>query len=392
MVNSTSPVRTHFNLMVVQGLLALATSIVSTFAIIFLLRAGFSIVQCGIFIMIEAITCAIAVTVFRGFTTTRKTMSMVIGVGLAAAYYLAFMVLKGYMMFFVAGVLNGLYMTFFWVSYNILIMKESPAALRGTAVGAYFLVAPLISIIGPVLGGFLIQSIGYLMLFSIGITILVINILFIVSFKIGDKRDQIGSFRSLSPDIFDKNRSISISGMSKNLGAALFLEGVQEGVFWFFLPIAGFKLAGGELSLGSMLSLFALVGAMITVALGFISDKLKNRRIFLSAGCIMAAIFCIALSFPGDISQFILKMSFTSFFLAIIGAFLFTMTADEMEQRMEASCVIREILLNTGRTLGAFLCLFAFLVTGSFGFGVFAAGIALILAAISVQYKKKKKR
>ncbi len=376
MVAPHSNAKSHMTLIVIQALLAVANTISNSFALVFLLRADFSYAECGLFILIMAAVAAPSAIVLFRFVTSRLKASMMLGLGVLTMFYLAFVTLQGYALFSAASVLMGVYIVLFWVPYNILIMRVSPLGTRGAIVGIYFLVFPAVAVLGPLLGGSIIDSLGYDVVFILAAAVLAANVLFVALSKVDAKAGEPAA-KVTRPE------PLRLGDMSGGLRRALFFEGIQDGVFWIYPSIVGFEFAHSELSLGTMLSLFALAGASMTVALGFASDRIKNRGAFLVAGALLAAAFCALTAFASDTGQFIVYMSIVSLFLAVVPSFLFTMTVDEMENRMEVGSSLREVLLNAGRVLGALACIIIALAFGNMRYAIVIAGIALIAVVLS---------
>jgi MFS family permease len=334
--------------------------------------------------MAAAAVAVLALT-YRWITAHPKA-SMAAGFCFLLGYYVSFLVLHGYWMFAIAPVLMGAYMPAFWVPYNILIMRVASRKWRGSIIGGYFLVFPAVSAIGPVIGGSIIESLGYNMLFILASVLLAGCIALLAVMKIDNPP------RSASGTEVSGRRSMAagldFGRMSVSLRAALFSEGVQDGVFWIYPAVVGFELAKSELSLGMALSAFAFAGALMTVFLGFASDKIRNRKLFLIAGALLTAAFCAAASFTSGFGGFAAVMSITYFFMAIVPAFLFTVTTDEMEASMEDGTLIREFMLNGGRIVGAAICAAVALASGSLNYSIAVAGIALALVAVCSYYLK----
>jgi hypothetical protein len=160
------------------------------------------------------------------------------------------------------------------------------------------------------------------------------------------------------------------------LRIALFAEGVQDGVFWVFVPIVGFEFAKNELSLGGYLSLFAFWGAVMTVALGYLSDRLKDRAHIVRMGAAFAAVAILLASMAGSAEQFAASMSMAFLFVAVIHSFLFTMLLDKMEKLKKKGVLVREFLLNAGRTCGVLTVILALVIGLDLSVSMVVAGVA----------------
>lgn len=364
--------------------MAVANTVANSFAMVFLLRANFSYAECGLYVLLSTATVVVTLLLFFRFVTAKLKPSMILGLALLALYYLSFVVMQGYVMLITVSLLFGAYITFFWIPYNMLVMSVASRRMRGAIVGSYFLVYPIVAVLGPLLGGSIIQNLGYTTLFLIAASVLTADVLFLSLVRVLNPRVQ----RMTAADCMKR---LDFRCMSRRLRTAFLGEGVQDGVFWVFPSVVGFELAKSEVSLGSLLSIFALAGAAMTVILGFASDRIRKRSIFLVVGGLFAALFCCMTAFVTDLSHFVLSMSLVSFFLAIVPAFLFTMLTDEMENCKGKAVWLREVLLNIGRMTGAGVCIIVSLAFGDLRYSILFAGIALIAVALSGCRKRQSK-
>jgi nitrate/nitrite transporter NarK len=172
-----------------------------------------------------------------------------------------------------------------------------------------------------------------------------------------------------------------VKGVDGGIGRGLFLEGIQEGVFWMALPVLSFEYATSEAELGGYLSLFALWGALMTVALGYLSDRIGNRVRILRVSAALTACALIVCALASSSETYLSGMSFASFWLAVVPAFLFTMLIDRTQDGTTKGMMGREFLLNSGRALGLSVTVVLLLLDYdlSVSMAVAAAAIAAIV-------------
>jgi len=279
-------------------------------------------------------------------------------------------------------ILFGIYIVTFWVPYNALIMHITSKKKRGAVIGAYFLIFPLVSVVTPLVGGAVISAISYDVLFIIGGAIVVLNLVVVSGMRVFLRlRDRIiipELLQSLKVNLIGKlQMDLDLKPVDWRLRIALFGEGIQDGVFWVFVPLVSFEFAKNELSLGGYLSLFAFWGAVMTVALGYLSDKLRDRAHIVRIGATFAAVSILLASMAGTAEQFAASMSMAFLFVAIIHSFLFTMLLDKMEKLKKKGVLVREFLLNAGRTCGISTVILALLLGFDLSVSMVVAGVAM---------------
>lgn len=371
----------HRTLVLVQTLVALANTLANSFALIYLIKLDMSYLQCAVFILIctavpLTLTAFASRTIIANFSYSINTALVAL-----AGYYVLLILLRGWALVLIPPVLFGLYVVTFWVPYNALIMHITSKKKRGAVIGAYFLIFPMVSVVTPLVGGAIISSISYEVLFAIGGAIVVLNLVFVSGLKVFLRlRERIiipELLQSLKVNLVGKlQMDLVLKPVDWRLRIALFAEGVQDGVFWVFVPIVSFEFAKNELSLGGYLSLFAFWGAVMTVALGYLSDRLKDRAHIVRIGAAFAAVAILLASMAGSAEQFAASMSMAFLFVAVIHSFLFTMLLDKMEKLKKKGVLVREFLLNAGRTCGVLTVILALVIGLDLSVSMIVAGVA----------------
>jgi MFS family permease len=372
----------HGALVLVQTLVALANTLANSFALIYLIKLDMSYLQCATFILI----CAAVPLVLTAFAsrTIVANFSYSINTALVSltGYYVLLILLRGWALVLIPPILFGIYIVTFWVPYNALIMHITSKKKRGAAIGAYFLIFPLVSVVTPLAGGAIISALSYEVLFIVGGAFVVLNLIVVSGMRVFLRlRARIiipELLQSLKVNMIGKlQMDLVLKPVDWRLRIALFGEGVQDGVFWVFVPLVSFEFAKNELSLGGYLSLFAFWGAIMTVALGYLSDRLKDRAHIVRIGATFAAVSILLASMASTAEQFAASMSMAFLFVAIIHSFLFTMLLDKMEKLKKKGVLVREFLLNAGRTCGILTVILALLLGFDLSISMVVAGIAM---------------
>ena len=365
--------RKHGALVVIQSLMAIANTVANSFALIYLIREGYDYIACSIFILISCLV-PIFILAFAAKAVVRNfSASMNTGMISIMLYYVLLMFLDdvnffgGWLLILIPPLMYGVYIVTFWIPYNTLMMHITSARARGATIGVYFLVWPLITAVGPLIGGLLITRYSYDAMFIFSISTIAVNLFYMSGFRVLRKlRERIiipELIQSVTVGIIRKEKTtLDFTGIGSRLMYGVLAEGVIDGVFWVAVPIISFEFATSEATLSQYLSLFALWGAIMTVALGYLSDRIKNRRTILGLGSILCGVSIVLSAVAPTVDGYLLGMSMTYFFLAIIPAFLFTMLLDKLERYKKKGVLVREFLLNAGRTAGALLTIGLLLV------------------------------
>jgi MFS family permease len=372
----------HGALVLVQTLVAIANTLANSFALIYLIKLDMSYLQCATFILI----CAAVPLVLTAFASRTIVANFSYSINTAlislTGYYVLLILLRGWALVLIPPILFGIYIVTFWVPYNALIMHITSKKKRGAAIGAYFLIFPLVSVVTPLAGGAIISALSYEVLFIVGGAFVVLNLIVVSGMRVFLRlRARIiipELLQSLKVNMIGKlQMDLVLKPVDWRLRIALFGEGVQDGVFWVFVPLVSFEFAKNELSLGGYLSLFAFWGAIMTVALGYLSDRLKDRAHIVRIGATFAAVSILLASMASTAEQFAASMSMAFLFVAIIHSFLFTMLLDKMEKLKKKGVLVREFLLNAGRTCGILTVILALLLGFDLSISMVVAGIAM---------------
>lgn len=276
----------------------------------------------------------------------------------------------------------GVYMAAFWVPYNALIMHITSRKKRGAVIGVYFLIFPLVSTTAPLLGGLIIGVSSYQVLFGVAALISVANLVFVAGVKVfSTLRERIivpELLQSLKLNLAGKvNIDLDLKGVDWRIKSALFAEGIQDGIFWILVPLVSFEFAKSEVAVSGYLSLFAFWGAIMTVALGYLSDRLKDRAHIVRIGAAFGAVSIMFAARAQSAEEYLSAMSMAYFWMAMVPSFLFTMLVDKLELFKKKGVLIREFFLNTGRCVGVLAIIIALLAGVDFAVTLTVAAVAL---------------
>jgi len=358
----------HGPLVIVQILVALGNTMANSFALIYLLREGLGYLECAVFILICALvplllTAFSSRTIVKNFPASINTAFVAL-----AGYYILLILLEGWYLVVIPPMLFGTYIATFWVPYNTLVMHITSRKKRGAIVGMYFLIFPLLTTVTPLLGGVIIHLYSYDLLFALSAAVVLADLFYVSGLGVLAKlRERIiipELLQSLKVNLVGKlQMDLDLRGVGLRLKWALFAEGIQDGIFWVAIPLISFEYAKTEISLSGYLTLFAFWGAVMTVALGYLSDRIKDRAHITRIGAALGGAGAILAAGAANAEGYVSAMSMSYFFIAIVHSFLFTMLLDKMERLKKKGVLVREFLLNSGRTLGM-LTTISFLLLG----------------------------
>jgi MFS family permease len=329
-------------LIAIESLVTLAGSLAGVFSIVYLVRMSLTFFEASLFYIVAfAFTTVLCLAAARtGFRRPRRWMAVAM-VSLAL-FYLSFNFLEGYWLLAVTPFFFGPYIVGFWVPFNVLILRQTTKSNRGETLGLFFLVFPTIGVAAPLVSGYLIDNIGYWLVFGCAVVALLTN-----AFLIGIC--PVTSRPGFRP-------RINFRGMGRRLSLGFFLQGGQEGVWFTAMPLLSLTFADEETLLGILFSLFALAGGISAVFAGRISDRRGIRLRYVRIGVLGTAPFIVLAAVSPDLYAYAFAMAMANLFIFFVPVFLFTLASDRMEGRDQSLSLTRELLLNAGRVLGGSVC------------------------------------
>ncbi len=349
--------------------MTVAGTLAGVFGIVFLVKSGFTIVQASFFYLPGFITATILCLALAGRGIHSPRLWMVLGMIAVSIFYLGFVFLEGYWLLLGASVFFGMYIVCFWVPFNVLMLRTTSKKGRGEEISYFFLVFPIIGLASPIVGGYLIDNLGYEFLFGCAFLTLLVNALFI----------------QLSPATCSRpmRGRISTRRMGGRLALGLFFEGGQEGVWFSAVPLLSMVFIQGESGLGYVFALFALAGGIASIVVARWSDRRGKRHMYVRAAAIISALLVWGVSMAPDLSWFLVIISGVYLVQPMLPILLFAMATDRMERHKTSCSITREMLLNSGRIMGAALGLVVIFFTGDVRAGYAISGIMLLLIALA---------
>jgi len=221
-----------------------------------------------------------------------------------------------------------------------------------------------VAIVGPTIGGAIVDAFGHGTLFAISAAISAAGIAFLAFVDDGEPVSFRFAFRRTGP----------------RTTAALFAEGAFEGMSFGVIPLIAYAFTAEESQIGNLFSLFALAGGVVTVLLGAVSDRMRNRAPFVVLGAVASAAAAVLVVRAPSLADFAVGNSLLSLTASVAPIFLFAIAVERLPDDPAGAIVTREVLLNAGRaaSLAAYFSLVALGVTAQGAFVVAAVSLAFV--------------
>ncbi len=352
------------NLVLIESLVTIAGTLAGMFSIVFLVNSGFSAAESSLFYLQgfgwASVLCLMAGKM--GFRNPKRWLAA--GMLAQSAFYLSFIALDGVWLLVLAPAFFGFYIVGFWVPYNILMLRQTSRKNRGEMIGYFFLVFPVIGLASPIIGGYLIDSVGYGTIFGCAFAALMANAVLIIT----------------SPSTVSKPMKgrLTIRKMGKRLAAGLFFQGGQEGVWWTVIPLISMIFVTSGHALGYLFALFNLVGGIASILVARVSDRRGHRYKYVKGAALVCVPIIFGIALAPDLASYLVLAAAVYLIQPMLAILLFAMVTDRMEGKFTSCSITRELLLNTGRILGGGLVALVLFTTGDVRLAFAMSGIMVL--------------
>lgn len=344
-----------------------AISLISLFIPIYLYKElNYSLAETLSFFIYYAIVFGIA-TPFAAKFAARYGIKHSVLVSLP--FYLTFLLLlyllpKFPIPLFVLSILVGVSLGFYWMGMHLVFRHASHSKHRGEEVGKRESLCIIASMIGPLVGGFLIKFSGFQIVFIIASLFLFFSAFFLFLSKEDHIRYSF-SLKSLVDRRKWKDYLFFISRGSRVMAAE---------VIW---PLFIFLILEDYFSLGSIGAVLAGVSAILLWLTGKYSDRIGKRKIIRWTAAFESLSWWIR-AIVGTIGQIFGVTIFGAFTVGIFEAPLGALEYDKAQGRITEYFVDREIFICVGRVL----ILSIVLIFDSLTSGLIFQGIASLAALL----------
>jgi len=261
-----------------------------------------------------------------------------------ALFILTIINLSSFWHFYLAHFFIGLIIIFFWIPYNIIHYQLTPRHRTGSSSAILFSIISILSLIAPLVSGFLASySYNYIW---IGSVIFILPPIYLIRFQ---------------PNILIKNDLIAGLKEIRSTRIFMFIQGVWEAMIMSIIPVFSLFFIKSPAKYGIFLAYLALVSIFANLSLGRLTDKLQKRTIFLYP--LTLGLSLVTFLFPLAINHLFWWLVVTGVIQFILPLFWNTSTAivADAHKDIEKAFTTREFVLNIARFLGISLVYINFL-------------------------------
>ena len=320
------------------------------------------------------------------FSRTGLRVSIVVGVVMWAVYYFGAYLLNVQPDFYPSVVLFLTFLSlalchaFYWVPFHVDFATFGKKGRRGRELGVLYALQRLLSVVGPILGGWIIATYSYDAAFVVGIVVALASLVPVMSFPKVHVQYEFGFFESFAKLFSGKYRYLTLSMI------ALGVESIVAYAMW---PVFLFVVfAGDYLDVGIFSSAIVAIGMILQVFMGRLTDR-KKPKALLRFGVDVYSLGWIAKGLVSSVAGVFAASTFHMFGSILMSTPLDAMFYDKAADSghyVDEFTTIREIALTVGRA-GALLAMFALSFAFSISIAFWIAGIASLAITLFAQVK-----
>ncbi|OGG04242.1 hypothetical protein A2Z33_03780 [Candidatus Gottesmanbacteria bacterium RBG_16_52_11] len=277
--------------------------------------------------------------------------------------------------FYLASVLAGTTAYFFFLPFNVGYFSAGTPEKTGRNSAMMFTSNTIISVLAPLLAGALASvSMNYIWAFSLVFLLPVLFLIprqrdFVLDYSVRESLASIRSIRTL-----------------------LFLEGIWETLVFGIIPFYTLYFIRSPAGYGTYLAFLSLVGAVATMTLGSVTDRMRKRAVFLyPITMALSALTFLFAAGGGDVSSWLILTASVQFLLPVFWTLTTAMVVDSGVELTKA-IPGRELILTLGRVIGLGAAWASFVWEGKPFFIYFLLGLAMLLFPVILFGNKKYRR
>lgn len=199
---------------------------------------------------------------------------------LLVGYYTGLLLTKSYgTMFWVTPFILAFQKTFYWPAYHVDFIRTSDQGERGKEFSALWSLSTIMNVIGPLVGGLIIVSFGFTVLFLGVIGVIVLSNIPLFVEPIITRPESLSYWSTLKQPFTRQHIKSTLA----------YLGFGEEYVMQFIWPIFFILIVHNYIKLGGLAALATMVTAVVTLYIGKIVDKHQTRRA-LTWGTIVTAV------------------------------------------------------------------------------------------------------
>ncbi|GMK41084.1 hypothetical protein PCCS19_41400 [Paenibacillus sp. CCS19] len=344
-------------LIAVHGMYAAASALSGTFIPVYLWKAKESFESIGWFCISQYIVSGLLFWIAGKWVKEHNKMIVFrLGIVLSGCFYFTVLMLgpSAHSWVVPIGILDGLALGLFWLSYNIIYFEVTEADNRDRYNGIAGLLGSAAGIIAPWLSGLIITTsrdeVGYRIIFTASLVVLAGAVIGSLGLK---NRETEGRY-----DWTHAFKQLKVRGNPwRRFTLAIMTQGIRDSVFMFLVGLTVYIATHNEQKLGNY--------ALITSSVALVSFWLVGRRMRMNRRSRAMLVGVIALS--AVITPLFFGISYPLLLVFGIGTALLTplymipMTStvfdligqsEESVKQREEFIVLRELALTFGRAIG----------------------------------------
>ncbi len=248
-----------------------------------------------------------------------------------------------------SAIFSGLNVIFFWIPYNTIFFNNSDENKRGTNCGMYYLVTPIIGVTLQPLTGIIAEKFGFQTMFLVGIFTYLIPIILL----------------RFLPD-FEWHLDVREEFSKIKFNWTVFLQGATSRMNYSLIPIFSLFFLKTPRQFGNFFGYLAIIAAVAALLNGYISDRIKNRKLFFYFFTTLAVISFLPLPFINNIYYWGIFAGISSLCMNLANPFWFTYSLDYYKDLgVSKTMALRELFLNSGYILTLLIAFFVYYFTAS---------------------------
>ena len=230
----------------------------------------------------------------------------------------------------------------FYIVFNILFFNSGKKDQNLQHVTFYWAIMIVSGIIGPLIGGYILSTVG-IYYFAV-VSFLILGILF---YLIKYVPHQVYTFTT--KDLF---------GTLRGFRYITLLDGALHKVGLITITLMSLRFITNEFDFGKYLSLVSIVALIFSFRTAKISDRINRRMVFIWPLSIAAAITTAALYFANNFYLYIVLALLLKALTVMVEPMRTNILQDKADKSNPVTWISRELYINIGRSilwLGAFI-------------------------------------
>jgi hypothetical protein len=354
-----------------QVLLAVADAFALNFMALYLVRLGYGLDQ---IFLAATLGFSLPVLVIALMRSARAKISFSVAFAAKITAYLIALVWLGPATMKFIYISNALVLVFFWIPYNLEFFSFATEKTRAYSGSIAIAIYPLVGLAVPALAGYTWHSHGFTMNMMISVSILAASTIYMLFNK------------AIKFRRFDYSIREALGSLMR-YRVLFFLQGFWEAASFIGVPLLTLLFVRTELKLGLFLSYLGALSVVSTIMLSRLSDRRGRRTTFIYPALVLTGAATISLYFAGTVFWWVLVVGAVNFLGVLTTPFLIAVALDAKVTGINMWAG-RELLLNSGRSVGGLVLLAVYRFTDSPRVAFVFLGCGLLAYALVLHLKQ----